>query len=88
MKIKELFTDETKWTQGALARTKKGNIIGALEDNAVCWCLQGAVLKCYGSDRLTIIDLILDKVDKHCIALWNDAHTFTEVKELVERLDI
>lgn len=37
------------WTQGDWAKTKEGRACGALEDDAFCFCISGALLKaCHG----------------------------------------
>jgi len=91
MKIKELFSnDSSRWTRGANAR----DINGAREDvdsnSALCWCLVGASIKCYGRSSWSYIcDKIVDKVGCRVVD-WNDApgRTFEDVKALVEELDI
>lgn len=90
MKIKELFTNETKWTQGAFSRTKNGRLSFANNPNAACFCLSGAVFKCYeAKDHGTIEEKIRKEIGTN-IVTWNDApnRTFEEVKALVEKLDI
>ena len=98
MKVKELFSDESRWTRFRMARTPDGE--GCLPDNpdASCWCLLGAIEVCYscyaGSTHFSILyDKIvqdLNLVGDSFILEWNDApeRTFEEVKQLVERLDI
>lgn len=91
MKIAELYSDKTKWTQGSIARNPKG-IARALwnADDACCWCLMGALQKCYPEieqARKTFCQ-IENKVGN--IFKWNDnpKRTFSEVKALVEELGI
>jgi len=48
MTIQELLTDETKWTQSAYARLASGEPCSSVHPEAVCWCLIGAVNRCYG----------------------------------------
>lgn len=88
MKIHELLTDESKWTQGSLARTNLDMAIHAQASDATCWCLVGAVHKCYGATKLPneIIQRIHDKVGN--LAKYNNSHTFAEVRQLVLELDI
>lgn len=88
MKIRELYTDKSKWTQGANAR----NELGALcrFDLGTCFCLMGAATKCYGFHESTNILLRINKALSGSVVDWNDApeRTFEDVKELVERLDV
>ena len=98
MKIRELFTDESKWTTHAYARTKEGKVLlNAHLPEAVCWCLDGAISKCYlfgnESDQLRTYYMIKHKIFEHVNenpVPWNDhpKRTFAEVKQLVETLDI
>ena len=46
--VKELLSDEHRWTQGAMARDKKQLKIKPLSDEATCWCLYGAIAKVSG----------------------------------------
>lgn len=88
MKIRELLTDESKWTQGTLAEDAKGNRVSVLSPNASSFCLVGAVVRCY--DKTTdVVDRIAREVNDE-VTNWNDAdgRTFEEVKALVEWLDI
>ena len=95
MKVKELLSDESKWTQGVSARTESGIPTSYHGQETAKWCLLGALAKCYGVNtddwdsirariRIRLSPDGLFPVD------WNDApnRTFSEVKALVEELDI
>lgn len=43
--VKNLLSDETKWTQGHMAEDKHGESVASDDENAVCWCLSGALQK-------------------------------------------
>ena len=93
MKIKELFTDSSKWTKGSLARDKNGDLTSYYSSDAVCFCLHGAIYKCYedfGDKSSIITNKIRKEIKRYSISGWNDAEerTFEEVKNLVEKLDI
>jgi hypothetical protein len=52
MKIKKLFRAKSRWTKGTWSRDKKGVSAGipgtdSSESKACCWCLMGALYKCY-----------------------------------------
>lgn len=98
MKVRELFTDESKWTQHTRARDVNGRGVDENSPDAVCWCLTGAISHCY-NPRDTIDSYVLEstiarKVEEalngRILVVWNDNQdrTFKEVKALVERLDI
>lgn len=42
-KAKELLSDRTKWTTGAIARDADGHSVNANSKKVVCWCSLGAV---------------------------------------------
>ena len=91
MKVRELLTDESKWTQGFDARSKSGRRVDWESRAAVRWCLLGAVYYCYGTDKdyARVFDLIKGEVGPY-IATWNDTsgRTFADVRALIEKLDI
>lgn len=96
MKVRDLFTDESKWTQGVMARMASGASAATCDPNAYCRCLGGAIIYCYGEDytRVELSDQVLrkvmNKIGTDDIVEWNDDpdRTFAEVKALIEELDI
>ena len=90
MKVKELLTDETKWTKRVFARTAGGFRVSPTNKDATCWCLLGAIERCYpGSQYCAIRDKVIGFL-QYPISLWNDSpnRTFKDVKNLVTELDI
>lgn len=47
----DLIRDKTRWTRGAYARDDHGEVVGAMNPRAVCWCFTGAIIKCGGGER-------------------------------------
>ncbi len=96
MKIRELLTDASKWTQRRPAVDATQNDVPVNSHRAASWCLYGAAMKCYPGDGLTsevdaaIWQRIVTAVPGKKPITWNDTpgRTFAEVRELVERLDI
>jgi len=97
MKVRDLLTDESKWTKHVYALdAKKNPLADPLNPNAVCWCLGGAIEKCYPilAERLAIYTRITQRVKPEEVGSyvhrWNDTvgRTFAEVRALVEELDI
>jgi hypothetical protein len=92
MKVRELLCDESKWTQYANARDGYGLQTSADSPDAVCWCLSGAIDKCYGDcygNNHRIWILVLDNLPSaYGIGYWNDTHSYEDVKKLVDELDI
>lgn len=91
MKVYELLAIPDRWTKGAYARDINGAIVDCQSGHAACWCLDGAVHRCYPSltEKANMLDL-LDTAIGHQATTWNDApeRTHAEVLELVTRLGI
>jgi hypothetical protein len=94
LKIKDLLTSENKWTKETYARDSQGRPALPHDERAVCWCLEGALFKCYPTSQY--VDII-NKVRKYLgtkdfepIAIFNDSPrtTFEDIAKLVETLDI
>lgn len=93
MKVKELLSDKSKWTQKTLARNKEGIAVSYLSPTAFSFCLVGAVEKCYSLEDKQKAYKVLSRIVERTRfdpAYWNDSpgRTFEEVKALVEELDI
>lgn len=92
LKIRELLSDESKWTQGHLALRADGLDTAVEVDDAIRFCLYGAVERCYGPFGVLrsheIYGRIIDDLRTDPVR-WNDApdRTFADVRALVERLD-
>ena len=90
MKVHELLTDKSRWTQHHFAVNAAGRAVPEESRDAVCWCLSGAIRLCYGKDD--------DAGHWHAVtkrlgmmpSTWNDdpMRTFSEVRALVLELDI
>jgi len=102
LKVKELFTDESKWTIGSYARDSYGTNVEINHPGVDCWCLMGALMFVYQYEPEYYNNV--KKIDEYLrnnkgfkgafspmtnITTWNDtAAKFQDVKELVEELDI
>lgn len=91
MKVKELLSDKSKWTKNTYAKDKSNQPVPPRSRNAVCWCLIGAILKCYRNEtkRSEITLKISNKTGK-LLSAFNDHKntTFKTIKRLVNELDI
>jgi hypothetical protein len=90
MKVQELLTDESKWCQEALALDKNNNIVWSRSDEAVCWCLQGGIDRCYPGDNRDIFEKIKKATGGIPVDRWNDnpERKFSDVRNLVVELNI
>ncbi len=87
MKVQELLTRET-WIQGDFARNKDGKVTHELDDDAVCFCLWGALTKCYGDEAGKVRDRIYPLIGQWAVFAWNDSVTWEDVEKLIKELDI
>jgi len=96
MKVRDVFTTPATWIKGMYARDGEGNGIRPQDPEAKCFCLQGAIRKCYdpagdfSKEYMRVRDLVCTRLGGSDIPSWNDAdeRTFKQVKQLVEELDI
>lgn len=95
MKVHELLADPSRWTKGSYACDKNGKDTFFDSEKAVCFCLAGAVNKCYSDrkDRIRVFHDITETVKKNgfsCIEAFNDSDrtTHQDVLELAKKLDI
>jgi len=95
MKVKELLADPARWTQGHFARNADGIPTASDSQGAVCWCISGAVKKCYPSlkereeARNRLIDVLSENYDgAMAIYIFNDSATHDQVMEVLEKADV
>ncbi len=89
MKVKELLDSPEKWTQRANARDSHNLPVNPECDHAACWCLIGAIIRCYPLGSSDVVRRVDRNVGCY-VNNWNDApeRTFDDVKQLVEELNI
>ena len=88
MKAHELLSDESKWTIGYYARDNKGRQVYSGSIEAVCWCAEGALFRCYESDADEKLVELEEKVGENNVPNWNDRSTYQEVYNTLKELDI
>ncbi len=89
MKVKNFLTKE-KWTKGQLARNQQGEDVAHDDPSACCFCLEGAMIHCYGMPAYREVNDRVKKEIGMMVFEWNDDpnRTFEEIKTLVEEMDI
>jgi hypothetical protein len=96
MKAYELLSGPEKWTKGRLAADRDGDSCGPLSDRATCWCISGALIRCYGKQCSAVMSVNAAlrnrrmMKDTDVVPDWNDApeRTYEEVVGLLRELDI
>jgi hypothetical protein len=95
MKVYKLLADEARWTRDKLSRNIDGDGVWPLEEEAVSWCVAGAIMKCYPHDTIgeTIERLhqyLKTNLNYDLVSFWNDApeRTHDEVISVLRELDI
>ena len=97
MKAHELLTDPKRWTQGAPARDAAGVEVSEHDKSAVCWCMMGAIIKCYGGSFAQCnkqFNKVADKLEELYgnpqIHKFNDCidTTHEQVVSLLKELDV
>ncbi len=99
MKIKDLYSDSSKWTKAAWARNKKGETTYSFSPTAYCFCLSAAIGVCYAPEERSQISkkirsYLIEK-NPYCLCVYgtidfNDHSQvkFEDIKKMVEELDI
>jgi hypothetical protein len=90
---RELLSDEDRWTQGVYARDDQCDEVGALDQDATCWCLVGALVRASGRESedydhepaVKLIARSLGGRGEGAVAHFNDAARHPEVIAALDR---
>lgn len=93
MKAYKLLDSPEKWIKQFNAKDASGNPVPPSNENAVCWCIFGALQKCYSKNTMNFIEAEIrlydllknkgylgkrgDSSKPHDYAEWNDAEETT-----------
>jgi len=95
MKVSELLSDRSKWTQEVCARDKHGDPIDFHDPLACKWCLLGAVYRCYSIEggQGAVLGKLQSTINKHyrgrlSIPSINDNFGYEVVMEIVREADV
>lgn len=90
MLVAELLEKPEAWTQGVFAKTEDGKSVMPRDPGAVCFCLWGAMVRCYpDEDQYEAAYWRLKEVlGEESRATFNDTHTHAEVLDAVRRAGI
>lgn len=84
----EILTDESRWTQGAFARTAQGRVVAPESKKASKWCLVGSMASISRVSPETYGELFARvPVSHQSVGDWNDSptRTFSDVRALLDR---
>lgn len=94
MKLREVLTDESRWTRGSMARTKKGLPCSPRGESADSFCLLGAAVLC--TDNLAELQelekRLMAAVERHyggpiLVHRFNDSATFADIQAVMTMVD-
>jgi hypothetical protein len=97
MKAKDLLSDKSRWTQGALARDRVGRECTPESPDAESFCIVGALCRVYLDDAaineaIDSVNLVITPMSGYGdeIEEWNDDpdRTFAEVRLVLEIADV
>jgi hypothetical protein len=95
MTVQELLSDESKWTTYTYARNVDGARVNYASPDAVCWCVLGAIRKCYPDSAIHYQDILEKTIQKltsefHTAADYNDydSTTFADIQNLIKEANI
>jgi hypothetical protein len=93
MKAYELISSPFKWTKGCFARDRHGAAISEYSDDATCFCLVGAIHKCYEDDTDGEYNALMQlegALNVDSLPRWNDEpeRTHEEIVGVLKKFDI
>lgn len=92
MKIYELLDTPEKWLKGYFAKNKDGEFVKPLDEEAVQFCIVGAVIKCYGTEGKysEVINSIKNKLNLSCLITYNDksSTSYEDIIKVAKELDV
>ena len=88
MKVADLLTDESKWCKYHDAKNKRGKSVSVWSEEACCWCLAGAMIRCYGiaeEPDTRLRTAIENRAGHRLLTQFNDdpERTFAEVRAVI-----
>lgn len=87
--VRNLLADPDRWTQGDFAQNAMGDAVPAWANEAVCWCLVGAIEKvCDESEDVTEYEIetaLRDFSGWDPISSFNDNNPHAQVVTMLDR---
>ncbi len=90
-KARDLLADPEHWVKGAYARSQDGVVISALNKNAACWCLLGALQRATGREEdngptYSHVATVARTTGRFPLSDFND-HPLRQHREVLDLLD-
>lgn len=90
--VLDLLSDIGNWTQEDFARDKEGEFVSPGSDTAVCWCLLGAVRKCYpdAQEQDRAVTRLRSALPPEAVSIpdFNDTVTHEQILELLQKAKV
>lgn len=86
--VLDLLSNPDHWTTKAYARDNNKKIVDDQSPFASCWCIVGAIRKCYPTQERFEV---LDKLNQHCCPNpidFNDNCTHEELIDVLKKAQI
>jgi hypothetical protein len=81
---KQLLSDPKHWIKGDLAKNESGAVVDPMASDAICWCMNGAMIKVTESNNLARIiqemdaqDYLYKAIPVPYVSSYNDADETT-----------
>ena len=88
--VLDLLRDPAHWAKGCYAYNSDGESVAPESEQAVCWCLIGAIKKCYPENIANQVDKLDALLETIAIVPFNDAPSTThdQIVALLEKAQI
>lgn len=86
MKLSQLLDKPEKWTKGASARDKSGEVVSPDSPNAICWCLAGAMRRCR-LDKDVAINVVRDVIGGSITEFNDGVATFESLTTVINSFE-
>ena len=87
--VRQKISNPQHWTKGAFARDSNGMAVMELNEEAVCWCIMGAVFACDNTndqfvDGVYIVSQLIFTMGYPTVSSFNDSSTHEQVLSMLD----
>jgi len=87
MKAYELLSDKSRWTTRACARDINGQPLNINNNDAVSWCILGAIGRCYPNQFNTMYKKVVSYAGQN-LSFINDTKGYEAVIDLLKGANV